>query len=153
MEGTQQGGGLELEEDEELNTILNHLTLSIKLISDWMVTRTTAKGVIQRAWNPKSGVVISNMDEHVFLFTFKSMNDIKRVWNRVIISYYGRGILRHRLEIWTNCFEVRYFGIPLNMCTKTNCTSISRLLGTFIEADLRQEGGIYQGEYFWFFKP
>ena len=67
------GQGIELEEDKDIVVPLNNLTLVGKIQADKIVNKGAVRNIIQHAWNPRSGVTISDMEDNIFLFKFKKV--------------------------------------------------------------------------------
>jgi len=69
-----------LEENEEIVRSLNKLTLVGTIVGDRVINKNAVRNTILRFWNPKFGVTISDLHNNVFLFKFKSENDLRRIW-------------------------------------------------------------------------
>ena len=132
------GQGIELEEDEDIVASLNNLTLVGKIQADRIVNKGAVGNIIQRAWNPRLGVTISDLEDNIFLFKFKSEADVKRIWqggpwtvmgNHLVLKRWHADAQVRDFDFSHSWFWVRVFGVPLKMKNKTNCQKIASVLG------------------------
>jgi len=146
------GDGLELEEVAEIVRALNELTLVGKIVADRVLNKHAVRNTIIRSWNPKFGVTISDLDDNIFLFKFKSEIDLRRIWNGEPWTIMGNHLNLKKwhadanvndIDFSHSCFWIRIYGVPLTMQNNANGERIGKLLGHLLELDMREEGALY----------
>ncbi|KAJ1394458.1 Zinc finger, CCHC-type [Sesbania bispinosa] len=145
-----EGEILNLEPETQDNPLLAKYTLIGKIISRKLINKTTAKSMILKGWGALDKVSISDIGPNKFLFHFTDEDLMKKVIREAPWNVLGNHL---SIQPWTpemsieevsfnlSPFWIQIHGLPIEMMTVKNATSIGGKLGTI----LRMENPMVEG--------
>ncbi|KAJ1403457.1 hypothetical protein SESBI_27298 [Sesbania bispinosa] len=145
-----EGDILDLGPEIQNNPLLTKYTLIGKIISRKLINKTTTKTMILKGWGALDKVTISDVGPNKFLFHFSDEDLMKKVireapWNvlgnLLSIQPWSPEMSLEEVSFNFSPFWIQIHGLPIEMMTVKNASSIGNKLGTI----LRVENPIVEG--------
>ncbi|KAK3040966.1 hypothetical protein RJ639_029076 [Escallonia herrerae] len=139
-----------LELDPDIPDPIHNLILVGKIINDKPLNKAGVKNTVLKAWNPSSGLKISEIEDRL-LFTFKTSQDVQHVLDRRPWSIMGAHLALqpwppdktiHEVSLQYSPFWVRIYGLPPNKMTKKNAKIIGSRIENLLEIEEDSQGRI-----------
>lgn len=130
---------------------VNRFTMIGKIMINKFLNKGAVKALIQRSWNAKGVINITDLKENLFLFNFSEEDDFVRVvrdspWtimgNLLVLSEWSELMTIEEIR-WRKCqFWVQFHGIPLKGMTGSNKVKMGQKTGDVVayEHPLLNEG-------------
>ncbi|KAK3012595.1 hypothetical protein RJ639_009248 [Escallonia herrerae] len=146
---------IELEEDPNVTESSISLTLVGKIICDKTLNKIGVRNILQKAWNPPSGLKIQEQEGRL-LFTLYCEHEYQTVlqncpWtvmgSHLALKEWPPDVALHEVKISSSPFWIRVCGLPPNRMTKNNAILIGNKIGELLKIDQLKDGKIGEKGY------
>ncbi|KAJ1390976.1 Zinc finger, CCHC-type [Sesbania bispinosa] len=139
-----EGDVLSLEPENQDSHLLGKYTLIGKIISRKLINKTTTKTMILKGWGAIDKVSISDIGPNKFLFHFTDEDLMKRIireapWNvlgnHLNIQPWNPELSIEEVSFNLSPFWIQIHGLPIEMMTVKNASSIGSKLGSILRVE------------------
>ncbi|KAL2540680.1 Uncharacterized protein Adt_01658 [Abeliophyllum distichum] len=145
---------INLKADEEITKKIESNCLIGKIMLHKPLDKNLVESIAKKEWRCKNDFSVACITRNVFMFSFKSIEDLKNVLGNspwtirgglLIISVWCSGKVPREFSFSYSVFWVQVHGLPINYLTRENMTKIGEYLGIFVCADR----SVFDGKICW----
>ncbi|CAA2970308.1 Endonuclease exonuclease phosphatase [Olea europaea subsp. europaea] len=154
MRGKSLEISINLKADEEITKKIESICLIGKIMLHKPLDRNLVESIAKKEWKCKNDFSVSCITHNIFMFSFKSKEDLKNVlgdspWTirggLLVLSVWCAGKVPTELSFSYSVFWVQVHGLPINYLSQENVSKIGEYLGIFVCADRT----VFDGKFCW----
>ncbi|KAK6163170.1 hypothetical protein DH2020_000034 [Rehmannia glutinosa] len=127
------------------------LSLVGKLLAPRVISFDQVSSLFKRLWNPKKALICKPLHDNVFLFTFESIADKKRIslgapwlFDRYLLALQEAtdDLISSQIQPTKCPFWIQLHGLPLGLFSKAFAERAGNFIGTFLEVQTDSTGSV-----------